>query len=139
MENAVAFMAAVGYLTLGLSLIFRSHDWSVWLKRIREAGKPASLAIGLTHVIAGTFIVAFHWIWAGLTILLTLMGAKAIFEGVIYMLFPGFMIAMLKWLEPHHRLILPLSGVIAVCLSLVFFCEWQKILPDYNWYFSGWI
>lgn len=125
MEHAVAFMAGTSYLILGASLIFRWQDWSVWVKRLQEQGRTAGLSIGMLHLVVGTFIVAFHSQWTGLPLLLTLIGVKAILEGMVYTLCPGFMIAMLKWLEPYHRPVFPLSGLIALGLSLVFLGEWQ--------------
>ena len=140
MEHAVAFMAGASYLILGPSMAFRWRDWSVWLKRLRETGRPAGLTMGMLHLAIGTFILAFHWQWTGMPMLLSLLGAKAVAEGFVYSLFPGVMVAMLKWLEPHHRLVLPLAGIICIGLAVVFLCEWQKAaFPDYNGYPFVWL
>lgn len=140
MEHAVAFMAGASYLILGPSLLVRWQDWSHWLKHLREKDRTAALMIGAWHIAVGSFILAFHWQWEGMRALLTLLGAKAVLEGFIYTLFPGFTIAMLKWLEPHHRLILPLSGVILLLLSPLFFWEWQKVeFPMFDWQPYAWV
>jgi uncharacterized protein YjeT (DUF2065 family) len=128
MEYAVAFMAGVSYLILGLSLLLRWQDWSDLLKALRHKGRTSSLSMGGLHLAIGTFIVAFHWEWAGLPLLLTLLGVKAIGEGFIYTLFPEAMIAMLKWFEPYHRGLLRPSGLVTIIIALLISCEWVQHL-----------
>lgn len=128
MEQAVAFMAGVSYLALGLSLLFHWRVWSDWLKRMRTHGHSAAIALGAMHLAIGTFIVAFHWQWTGLPIVLTILGIKAILEGYLYTLFPGILLAMLQWYEPRHRPLLRVGGIITIVFSLLFLYEWQQYL-----------
>lgn len=140
MEHAVAFMAGVSYLVLGPSMMIRWQDWSHWLRHMRERGRTAALMIGAWHLAIGSFIVGFHWQWEGMRMLLTVLGAKAIFEGFVYTLFPSTTLALLKWLEPYHRVLLPLSGLIVFLLSPLFLCEWQQaVFPALDWHPYTWV
>lgn len=126
MEQAVAFIAGASYLAIGLSFILSSKDWLGFFKSIQKHGRKAGLALGLFHLAIGSFILGFHWKWSGLPLLLSILGAKALFEGYIYTIFPGVCIKLLKWYEPYFKQILLLSGFITVLISLVFFYEWGQ-------------
>ncbi|MCE9590866.1 MAG: hypothetical protein K8S99_10115 [Planctomycetes bacterium] len=125
MEQAVAFMIGVSALILGISYLARWQDWSLWLRHLRKQGTPAALLMGYLHLVLGTFIVAFHWKWEGLPLLLTLLGVKAILEGIAYTLLPNCLMAMLAWYEPHHRLLLRIAGVVSIIIALVVLAEWR--------------
>jgi uncharacterized protein YjeT (DUF2065 family) len=130
MEHAVAFMMGTSALAIGFSFLIRWKDWSEYLRRVRGQGRPAALMIGYLHLIIGTFIVAFHWKWEGLPLLLTLLGVKAIAEGFVYTLFPNGMLAMLAWYEPHHRALLRLAGIFTIAVALVIFSEWWQYMQS---------
>lgn len=127
MEQAVAFMVGVSYLALGASLFLCWEDWSAWLKRLRAQGRTAALSIGALHLAVGTFILGFHWKWEGLPLLLTLLGVKAVMEGYLYTLCPNTMLAMLKWCEPRHRMLLRISGLLTIVIAALVLCEWQQL------------
>ncbi len=134
MEHVVAFMIGTSAVIIGLSLIFRPAEWLSYLKHIRMQGASASLIIGYLHLIMGTFIVGFHWMWTGLPLLLTLVGIKAIIEGITYTLWPNFLITMLAWYEPHYRTWFRTGGIITIIIGLLFLSEWKNYMwPDCTW------
>lgn len=135
MEHAVAFVVGVTALVAGLSLFLRPHAWLEWVKHLRAQGVSAALMMGYLHLILGTFIVGFHWKWQGWPLLLTLIGAKAIAEGVTYTLFPKAMLAMLAWYEPLHRGWCRVAGLATIVVGLLVLGEWvQHMWPDCTWY-----
>lgn len=128
MEHAVAFMIGTSALIVGLSFLIRGKDWSDYLKHVHKAGQPAALMIGYLHLLAGTFIVGFHWKWEGLPLLLTLLGVKAIAEGFVYTLFPNAMLAMLTWYEPRRRVLFPIAGIVTMIIGAVVLHEWWQYM-----------
>jgi hypothetical protein len=128
MEHAVAFMIGTSAVVVGCSLFLRWRDWREWIRLLRAQGRPAALIMGYLHLIIGTFIVGFHWEWSGFSLLLTLVGVKAIAEGVVYTLFPSFMLTVLAWCEPRHSFFFRLAGLVTIALGGVILCEWWQYL-----------
>lgn len=128
MEHAVAFMIGISAMVVGFSFLIRGKGWSEYLKHVRKAGQPAALMIGYLHLLVGTFIVGFHWKWEGLPLLLTLLGVKAILEGVTYTIFPNAMQAMLAWYEPRHRTLFPIAGIVTMVIGGLVLCEWWQYI-----------
>lgn len=126
MEHAVAFMVGTSAVIIGLSLLSRPAEWLAYVDRLHTQGTSASLIVGYLHLIIGTFIVGFHWKWTGLSLLLTLLGVKAIIEGVVYTLFPRAMLAMLGWYKPHHRPWFRVVGVLTVVIGVLVLYEWKN-------------
>ena len=129
MEHAVAFMIGVSALVVGLSFIVRAKGWAEYLAHVRKAGEPAALIIGYLHLLVGTFIVAFHWIWEGWPLLVTLLGVKAILEGVTYTLFPAVMPAMLGWYASRRGLF-PVFGVLTMIIGGLVLQEWWQYMQS---------
>jgi hypothetical protein len=116
MEQAVAFMAGVNFLVLGLSYFFNSGDWIAW-----------SLTIGMINLLIGGFILGFHWKWEGIALVLSVAGVLATINGTIYMLFPNFLPDVLEWQEPHCRTILLVASIILIAVGLTSLCEWWQL------------
>jgi uncharacterized protein YjeT (DUF2065 family) len=128
MEQAVALMIGIVALPMGLSLFIRSEEWSKWFQYLRTQGDNVTLIIGYFHLIIGAFIVAFHWEWHGLSVLVTLVGVTAILEGTVYTLFPRYLQTMLAWCEPRQRTLFSVTGLMAIIVAGVAFCEYAKLI-----------
>ena len=130
MEYAVAFMIGISALVAGLSFLIHGRGWAEYLRRVRKAGQPAALIIGYLHLLAGTFIVGFHWKWEGLPLLLTLLGVKAILEGFIYTISPNAMLTMLAWYEPRYRALFSIAGIVTIVIGGLILCEWWQYMQS---------
>ena len=74
METAVEKLAAICILVTGLSHIIQPRVWAEFFIMLREKGKVGSILCGLLHFPLGVIIVAFHNVWHGLPIVVTIMG-----------------------------------------------------------------
>lgn len=123
MEHAVAFMAGTSFLVIGLSLLFRPGAWMDWLDAVGKEGERAAITIGMIEILLGGLIVGFHWKWEGLPLVLTIIGVLAMLEGAFYLLFPGMLGVILKWMKPYWRRMMPLGGIITIALAGAILCE----------------
>jgi hypothetical protein len=130
MEQAVAFMTGVTAVVMGFSLLLRWRDWREWIRLLRTQGRPAALIIGYLHLIIGTFIVGFHWKWEGMPLLVTVVGLTAIAEGVVYTLFPNFMLVMLAWCEQRGSTLFRVAGLTTIIIGGVILCEWWQYMQS---------
>lgn len=130
MEQAVAFMAGVNFLVLGLSYFFNSGDWLAWIAHLQKQVRRGSLTIGMINLLIGGFIIGFHWKWEGIALVLTVVGVLATIKGTTYMLFPSFLPGVLEWLEPHCRGLLLFASLVLIGISLASFYEWWQLMPQ---------
>ena len=127
MEQSIETMAGIVFLVFGLSYFLNAYDWINWLNSIRNGGRQYSLAIGAMHILLGSFVVAFHWVWSGWApMILTVMGIWAIAEGVVYLLFPEFLAKFMGWMAPYYKPVLRGFGVAVIVLSFAL------LYPIYN-------
>lgn len=127
MEQAVALMAGINFLALGLSYYFNAGDWIAWIAQLQKQERRESLTIGMINVLIGGFILGFHWKWAGIGLLLSLIGVAATIKGTVYMLFPSFLPNVLRYLEPHCRIVLLYASMILIAVGFAALFEWWQL------------
>lgn len=86
MEKAVEVFAAVNFLVIGLSHVFQREAWIEFFAKLHSLGRPGPFAEGFLYLNFGALIVAFHNVWSGPEVILTVIGwihvAKAFYRFV---------------------------------------------------------
>jgi hypothetical protein len=88
MELAVQKLAIVNFFVIGLSHIIQPRAWAQFFIDIREKGATGSFIIAFIHFPLGALIVAFHNVWHGLPMILTLIGYGLVLKSLVYFVFP---------------------------------------------------
>lgn len=117
MEHALELMAGICFLALGISSVWRAEDWIHWAKNQQAKGRNGSLSLGMIALLFGSFILAFHPVWQGLPLVLTLLGVLAIIKGCMMLAFPGWLPGQLERLFPHLKLIIKIKGALLMLLG----------------------
>jgi len=125
MDQALAFMIGTLAVIAGLSLIVRAHDWVMWMKHLRQTMPTSALWLGYFHLMLGAFIVGFHPKWQGLTLIITLIGVKATLEGILYLIFPNVLEALLGWYETLPLVWFRCAGILTLIIGLVVLMGWR--------------
>jgi hypothetical protein len=89
MERAVQIFAVIHLATMGVSHIARPRAWVVFFERLREAGDAGVFAVGFLSLFFGSIIVAFHSVWQGIPLVLTVLGWLQVAKGVVYFTVPS--------------------------------------------------
>ena len=122
METAVERLAAICILITGLSHIIQPRAWAEFFIMLREKEKVGSLLAGLLHFPLGVIIVAFHNVWHGLPMVVTIMGWGLLLKSLLYLVYPRHGMRMLARVSAERSWEFVLAGVGAVVLSgLIFF------------------
>ncbi len=90
MEQAVQIFAIVNFVVIGLSHIVQPRVWVEFFVFLRERGEAGAFATALLSLIFGSIIVAFHNVWAGIPMVLTIVGWAQVLKALIYFTFPSF-------------------------------------------------
>jgi len=122
METAVEKLAAICILVTGLSHILQPRVWAEFFIMLREKGKVGSILCGLLHFPLGVIIVAFHNVWHGLPIVVTIMGWGFLLKSILYLVYPKHGMRMLARVSVERSWEFVVAGVMGVVISgLLFF------------------
>lgn len=102
MERAVQLFAAVNFLVMGLSHLIQPHAWVDFFISLREKGNAGAFVNGFLTLGFGSFIVAFHNVWSGLPLILTVYGWALVVKALVIFLVPGVALRTLRRVS-HER------------------------------------
>jgi hypothetical protein len=121
MELAIQKLAIICFLVIGLSHIFQPRAWAEFFIRLREKGESGVFITAFIHLPMGALIVAFHNVWSGIPMVLTIMGWGYCVKSLIYFVYPKHGLRMLARVkvERSWEFIVPgLLMVIYACLLI---------------------
>ena len=91
----------------------------------REAGV---VFIAMLSLVTGSLLVAFHNVWTGLPILLTVFGWAQLVKGIIYLLFPALGLQMFQKVTPGRANQFRMPGIPLLIISgLLFWHLWVNL------------
>jgi hypothetical protein len=104
MEVAIQKLAIVSFFVMGLSHIVQPRVWAQFFIDLRSKGEIGSFINAYIHFPLGALVVAFHNVWEGIPIILTLMGYAWVLKSLIYFVWPS------RGLKSMSRVSLERSG-----------------------------
>jgi len=114
MERAVVVFAVIQMVVIGLSHIARPHAWVRFFDRLREHGEAGVFLFAFLTLWFGSIIVAFHNVWSGIPILLTIFGWGQVVKGLIYFILPEFALRRFAFVRPERAWVFRFGGVFLV-------------------------
>ena len=102
MERAIAIFAIVHLTIIGISHITAPGAWVAFFVKLREQGHRGVFVVGFLSLGFGSIIVAFHQVWSGWPLVLTLLGWAQIVKAGLYFIFPAFGLKKLQRVSPER-------------------------------------
>ena len=90
LERAVQVYAIINLTVIGVSHVLRPRAWVDFFDVLRQRGEAGVLAVALLNLAFGSIIVAFHNVWSGIPLALTLVGWVNVAKALAYLTFPAF-------------------------------------------------
>jgi hypothetical protein len=119
MERAVEIFAAVHFLIMGLSHIIQARSWAEFFVWLHGRGRVGVFIHGFISLGFGSVIVAFHNVWSGLPMILTIVGWAYIFKAGLCFLLPQTQIYTLGRVAPERAREFIIPGAVFVALALL--------------------
>jgi hypothetical protein len=88
-QHAIQLFSLINFTVFGLTLIFQPAAWGALFGWLRHQGTPGALGYGSYCLSFGSIVVAFHQVWHGLLVVLTLAGWFDVVVGAICLLLPS--------------------------------------------------
>ena len=117
MDLAVTRLAIICFFVTGVSHIAQPRVWAQFFIDMREKGEVGSFLNALLHFPLGVMIVAFHNVWEGLPIVLTLIGWGLVLKSLIYFVFPRLGAKMLAQVSMEKSAGFVVAGIFSVGIS----------------------
>lgn len=107
METAVQVFAILHFLIIGLSHVFQPRAWVKFFLLLKAQGEAGVFAIAFLSLQFGSLVVAFHNVWTGIPLALTLLGWSQVLKAFLYFVFPRLGLRGLELVQPEraHRFI----------------------------------
>ncbi|MBV9209980.1 MAG: hypothetical protein JOZ52_05095 [Acidobacteria bacterium] len=117
MEIAIQKLAVLAFLVIGLSHILQSRLWAQFFIGLSEMGAIGSFISAFIHFPLGALVVAFHNVWKGIPLILTLIGYSLVVKSLIYFLFPSVGLKSMQRVSLERSWEFVLAGIAAVGIS----------------------
>ena len=118
MEVGIERLAAMAFIVTGLSHIAAPRAWTRFFIIMRDQGEAAGLLNAYVHMPLGLLIVAFHPVWSGPGLLVTLVGCALTLKGILYLVRPGLALKSMERVTEERAWQFRVAGLFALLLGL---------------------
>lgn len=116
-EQATQLFAAIGFLVIGLSHFARPKLWVSFYQALAARGSSGVFLEGFLLLNFGALIVAFHNVWEGPAIVLTLIGWSQVLKGAGRFLAPQVGLRVMQRITEERAWYFRVAGVLALLFS----------------------
>ncbi len=88
-ETSIQIFAIIHLTTIGLSHIVAHRAWAEFFVQLRSKGKPGVFVVAFMSLGFGSIVAAFHPVWSGIPLVLTLLGWAQVLKGLLYFCLPA--------------------------------------------------
>jgi hypothetical protein len=120
MEEAIEKLAVISYFLIGVSHVFQPKVWVNFFIGIREKGEVGAFINAFIHFPLGALIVAFHNVWHGIPMVLTIIGYGLLLKGFINFVFPKFALKTLQRVSMEKSWEFVVAGVFSLGIAFLF-------------------
>jgi len=87
--TAVRVFAIIHLTAIGLSHITAHRAWAEFFVGLREKGAAGVIPVAFMSLGFGSIVAAFHPVWSGVPLVLTLFGWSQVAKGALYFVVPS--------------------------------------------------
>jgi hypothetical protein len=117
MEVAIERLVALCCLVIGISHIVQARAWAELFMHWREKGVVGVFYTALLHFCLGALIVAFHNVWRGIPLLVTVLGWGWTIKGLLYLTWPQHGLRMLNRVSLERAWEFAVAGAVLLVIA----------------------
>lgn len=119
MERAVQIFAVVQFLIIGLSHVVRPRAWCDFFLLLRGKGAAGGFVNGFLSLGFGVVVVAFHPVWTGIPMILTVIGWMQVLKAFLIFVVPGYVEKSLQKAPVEKPGSFIAAGVFLIAISMM--------------------
>lgn len=89
MVRAIEIFVSINFIVMGLSHIFQPRAWQEFFTFLHSKGIPGSFFNAFLALGMGSIVVAFHNVWSGVPMIVTIYGWASVLKGGLFLLVPS--------------------------------------------------
>ena len=124
LERAAEIFAVVNFAVVGISHVVRPRVWVEFFALLRERGHVGVFLNGMLSLLVGSIIVAFHNVWAGVPMIVTLIGWAQVLKGLMSLVFPAAGLKGLMRVSMERAWEIQAGGAMFLVLCAVIAWSW---------------
>jgi uncharacterized protein YjeT (DUF2065 family) len=117
MEQAIQLFAAIGFLVIGLSHLAQPRAWVAFFQALAARGTTGVFLEGFLLLNFGAIVVAFHNVWHGPAIVLTLVGWAQVLKGLGRFVAPQLGLRVMQRVSAERAWHFQVGGAFALLVS----------------------
>ena len=117
MERSVEVLAVIWFGVLGLSHILQPRAWVQFFILLRGKGEAGAFVDGLLNLPLAGVIIAFHNVWSGIPVVLTLVGWGLLIKSLLRFCVPKQGLALMARVSVERSWEFQAAGVVLVVLA----------------------
>ncbi len=126
MEQAIQTFAAINFLVIGLSHVVQHRAWAEFFILLHRQGRPGAFANGFLSLLMGTLIVAFHNVWSGIPVVLTVLGWSFVLKAAVVFVVPDWGLRSIGRVRRENSRMFMIPGVILIIGAVALgYSVWQ--------------
>jgi len=126
MEQAIQTFAAINFLVIGLSHVVQHRAWAEFFILLHRQGRPGAFANGFLSLLMGTLIVAFHNVWSGIPVVLTVLGWSFVLKAAVVFVVPDWGLRSIGRVRRENSRMFMIPGVILILGAVALgYSVWQ--------------
>ncbi len=102
---------------MGLSHVIQHRAWAEFFTYLHGLGRPGAFANGFLSLVTGTLIVAFHNVWSGFPMVVTLLGWGMVLKAIVAFVFPEVGLRSMARIRPANSGQFRIAGAIMIAVS----------------------
>lgn len=119
MERAVEIFAAVQFAVIGLSHMLQPGAWVEFFVWLRGKGRAGVFVVGFLSLGFGALVVAFHNVWHGWPVVLTIVGWAHVLKAAVYFAAPQVGLRSLGRVSAERAREFVIAGAVMIGLSIL--------------------
>ena len=125
-ERATEVFAVVNLAVIGASHIAQPRGWVDFFIFLRERGHAGVFFNGMLSLTFGSILVAFHNVWTGLPMIVTLLGWAQVLKGLLSLVAPSIGLKKMMRVSMDRAWEFQAAGVVLVALAALIAWTWAR-------------
>ena len=125
-ERAAEVFAVVNLAVIGLSHIAQPKGWVEFFIFLRERGHAGVFFNGMLSLTFGSILVAFHNVWTGVAMIVTLLGWAQVLKGLISLVAPSVGLKKMMRVSMDRAWEFQAAGAVLVVLAALIAWTWVR-------------
>jgi len=125
-ERATEVFAVVNLAAIGASHLVQPKVWVEFFVFLRERGRAGVFFNGMLSLTFGSILVAFHNVWTGWPMIVTVLGWAQVLKGLISLVAPSIGLKKMLRVSMDRAWEFQVAGAAFVVLSALIAWSWIR-------------